>query len=110
MKPDSQQQGSPGVVMLNQCTACIKVGMMMVKEVKFHNMVKMRVQAQIFNGRTLLSGCVAGPGETVNLSVNSERFDIFVKNSSTGWEIVRKLDTVADSLTLIVHNGQYQIK
>jgi len=83
---------------------------MTVTEVKFYNMVKFRVQAQIFNGRTLVSGCVTGPDEIGVLQAESERFDIFFKNGSTGWEIARKLNSDADSFTLVAHNGQYILK
>ncbi|KAA3661598.1 MAG: hypothetical protein DWQ04_15920 [Chloroflexi bacterium] len=75
--------------------------------VTFHNKVKIRVQAQIFMGYTLVSTCVAGPGEIHNLLAKSERYDIFFKNGATGWEIARKLNCKAEAFTLSQHNGQF---
>jgi hypothetical protein len=73
----------------------------------FHNKVKISVQAQIFLGRTLVSTCVARPGEVCVLQAESQRYDIFFKNSATGWEIARKLNTEAKSLTLSQDEGRY---
>lgn len=78
-------------------------------EILFINKAEIRVQAQIFNGRTLVSTCVAGPGEIQTLPAESLRFDIFLKNSITGWEIARKLDSEAKTFTLSRQKGRYII-
>ena len=69
-------------------------------EIAFHNKAEIRVQAQIFIGRTLVSTYVANPGEVCNLSATSERYDIYLKNGATGWGIAHKLDSEAKTLTL----------
>ena len=78
-------------------------------EVTIHNEIKIRVQAQIFIGLTLVSTCMAGPGEVCVLPSESTPFDIFFKNGVTGWEIARKLDSEAKTLTLSQHKGRYII-
>ncbi|MBP6470732.1 MAG: hypothetical protein KBE23_18510 [Chloroflexi bacterium] len=78
-------------------------------DLAFHNNVKIRVQAQLFTGFTLISTCVANPGEVCILPSVATRYDIYLKNSSTGWEIARKLDNEAKSLTLSQLNGRYVI-
>ncbi len=78
-------------------------------EILFINKADLRVQAQIFNGRTLVSTCVVGPGEIRTLPAESLRFDIFLKNSITGWEIARKLDSEAKTFTLSRQKGRYII-
>lgn len=80
---------------------------MAVTKLTFHNKISISVQAQIFLGRTLISTCVATPGEVCVLPAESARFDIFFKNSATGWEIARKLNNEARSLTLSQHKGRY---
>ena len=76
-------------------------------EVTFHNNVEIKVQAQIFVGRTFVSTCVADPGEVCVLPAHSDRYDIFLKNGVTGWEIARKLDIEAKTLTLTQSSGRY---
>lgn len=76
-------------------------------EITFHNQVQIRVQAQIFIGRTYVSTCVADPGEVCVLPAQSVRYDIFFKHGVTGWEIARKLDSEATTLTLSQHKGRY---
>lgn len=76
-------------------------------EVTFCNRAEIRVQAQIFTGRVLVSTCVASPGEICTLPIHSTRYDIYLKNGATGREIAHKLDSEAKSLTLIRHNGRY---
>lgn len=76
-------------------------------ELTFHNKIKMRVQAQIFLGRTLISTCLANPDEVCVLLAESSRYDIFFKNGATGRELARKLNNEADSLTLSQLNGRY---
>jgi hypothetical protein len=76
-------------------------------ELTFHNKIKMRVQAQIFIGRTLISTCLANPGEVCVLLTEFSRHDIFFKNGATGRELARKLNNEADSLTLSQLNGRY---
>lgn len=80
---------------------------MTVTEVTFCNKSEIKVQAQIFTGRALVSTCVANPGEICTLPIHSARYDIYLKNGATGWEIAHKLDSEAKSLTLIRHNGRY---
>lgn len=78
-------------------------------EITFHNKAKIKVQAQIFAGCTLISNCVAEPGEICVLPADSGRYDIYLKNGSTGWEIARKLDSEAKTLTLSQHEGWYTL-
>jgi len=78
-------------------------------EVTFHNKIKIRVQAQIFSDRTLISTCVAEPGEVCVLTAGSARFDIYCKNGATGWELAHKLDSAANIFTLSQRNGRYVI-
>jgi hypothetical protein len=78
-------------------------------EITIQNTTESKVHAQIFAGRTLVSTCVAGPGETCILLVTSLRYDVFFKDGATGWEIARKLDSVAKSFVLSQHNGRYTI-
>jgi 3'-phosphoadenosine 5'-phosphosulfate sulfotransferase len=80
---------------------------MAATELTFHNQIKLRVQAQIFLGRTLISTCLANPGEVCVLLTESTQYDIFFKNGATGREIARRLNNEADSLTLILKNGRY---
>ncbi len=78
-------------------------------EITFHNKSEIKVQAQIFAGRTLVGTCVAGPGETRSLPAESARYDIYLKNGVTGWEIAHKLDSEAKTLTLSQQKGRYVI-
>jgi hypothetical protein len=78
-------------------------------DITFHNKLEIRVQAQIFTGRTLISTCVAGPGETQTLPAESMRYDIFLRNGVTGWEIARQLDSEAKTFTLSQQKGRYVI-
>ena len=80
---------------------------MAATELTFHNNIKLRVQAQIYLGRTLISTCLANPGEVCVLRAESSQYDIFFKNGATGWEIARKLNNEANSLTLSQQNGRY---
>jgi len=82
---------------------------MIETEIAFHNKTETRVQAQIYAGRTLVSTSVADPGEIRTLPAKSLRFDIFFKNSATGWEIARKLDSDANNFTLSQHKNRYSI-
>jgi hypothetical protein len=74
---------------------------MLKSEITFHNKSEIKALAQIFTGRTLVSTCLAGPGETCILPTESARYDIFLRNGATGWEIARKLDSEAKTLTLM---------
>ncbi len=74
---------------------------MTTTDITFHNKTEITAQAQIFAGRTLVSTCVAGPGETCILPAEAVRYDIFLRNGATGWEIARKLDSEAKNLTLM---------
>lgn len=80
---------------------------MAATELTFHNKIKLKVQAQIFLGRTLISTCLASPGEVCVLLAESSRYDIFFKNGATGLEIARRLNNEANSLTLSQQNGRY---
>lgn len=82
---------------------------MVETEITFHNKAQLRVQAQIFMGRTLVSTCVAGPDEVGVLMATSTRYDIFFKSGVTGWEIARKLNSEAKTLTLSQQKGRYTI-
>ncbi len=78
-------------------------------EVTFHNESELRVQAQIFAERTLVDTCVLNPGEIHVLSAEPQRYDIFLKNGATGWEIARKLDCEFTTVTLRREKGRYVI-
>ena len=78
-------------------------------EITFHNKAEIRIQAQIFKWRALVSTCVAEPGETQTLPTQSARYDIYLKNSVTGWEVGHKLNSEAKTLTLSQLNGRYII-
>lgn len=77
--------------------------------ITFRNEAAIRVQAQIFEGRTLVSTCVADPGEVHVLAAGSAQYDIFLKNGATGWEIARKLAAEDETVTLRHQNGRYVI-
>lgn len=81
----------------------------METEITFHNKAEIKVQAQIFMGRTLVSTCVASPGEVCTLPAESAPYDIYFKNGVTGWKIAHKLDSEAKTLTLSQHKGRYVI-
>lgn len=78
-------------------------------EITFHNKAEIKVQAQIFTGRTLVGTCVAGPGETRSLPAESVHYDIYLKNGATGWEIAHKLNSAAKTFTLSQQKGRYVI-
>lgn len=78
-------------------------------KVAFHNESGIRVQAQIFAGRTLVDTCVLNPGEIHVLSAEPQRYDIFLKNGATGWEIARKLDCDFTTVTVRHEMGRYVI-
>lgn len=83
--------------------------MAMIK-VKFHNNINLRTQAQIFKEYTLISTGIAGPGETCILLAESGKYDIYFRNGATGWELARKLDSEAKTVTLSQRKGQYIIR
>jgi hypothetical protein len=85
------------------------VGKMKEIEVTFRNEATIGVQAQIYAGRTLISTCVARPGETGRLRAESAPYDIFFKNSTTGWEVARQLDSRAKTVTLRQQAGRFQM-
>jgi hypothetical protein len=78
-------------------------------KVTFHNESELRVQAQIFAGRTLIDSCVVNPGEIHVLSAEPLGYDIFLKNGISGWEIARKLNTEFTTVTLRHEKGRYVI-
>ena len=82
---------------------------MVEPQITFQNKTEIRVQAQIFAGRTLISTCVVGPGEIRSLPAKSLGFDIFFKDSSSGWEIARKLGSDANSFTLSQNKRRYTL-
>jgi len=83
--------------------------MLVEAEITFHNKTEIKVMAQIFVGRALISTCVVGPGEIQSLLSKSLRNDIFCKNGATGWELARRLDSDARSFTLSEHQRRYSI-
>lgn len=80
---------------------------MIEREITFHNKASLRVQAQIYTDRTLISTCVVNPDEVGTLRVTTTRYDIYCKNGATGWELARKLDSEAKILTLSQQQGRY---
>jgi len=78
-------------------------------EITVDNQTELKVMAQIFEGRTLISTCMVVPGQSRRLLSGSVRFDIFFKNGATGWEVARKLDTDAKSFTLSKHQTRYTV-
>jgi hypothetical protein len=75
----------------------------------FHNKATIKVQAQIYMGRTLVGACQAGPGETHTLALEAIPYDIFFRDGATGWEIARELNSEATILTLNQHQGHYTV-
>ena len=78
-------------------------------KITFHNKIDIRAQAQIFMDSALVSTGVVDPGETCVLSAESGRYDIYCKNSVTGWELAHKLDGEASVVTLSRRKGRYVI-
>jgi len=52
-------------------------GKMLETEITFHNKTEIRVQAQIYVGRTMVSTCVVDPGQIRSVPANSLRYDVF---------------------------------
>jgi hypothetical protein len=77
--------------------------------VTFHNKAKIKVQAQIYTGRTLVGTCLAGPGETGTLLAESTPYDIFFRNGASGWEVARELNSEAKSFTLNQRQGPHAV-
>ncbi len=77
--------------------------------ITFNNKTEIRVQAQIYAGRTLISSCVVAPGEIRVLGAEALGYDIFFKNSATGWEIARKLGSDANTFTLSQNKKRYTL-
>lgn len=77
------------------------------KGIAFYNETEIRVQAQIFAGRALEGTCVLDPGERHVLPVAPRRYDIFLKNGTTGWELARQLDCDYTMVTLRREKGRY---
>jgi hypothetical protein len=78
-------------------------------KITFHNKIDVKTQAQVFIDGTLISTDVTNPGETSILLAESGPYDIYLKNSATGWEIARKLGSEAQILTLSQHRGRYVV-
>lgn len=79
-------------------------------EITFHNKISIRTQAQIFKEYTLISTGVADPGESCILLAESGQYDIYCKNGVTGWELARKLNSEAKTVTLSQRKGRYIIR
>ena len=77
------------------------------EEVTFCNKADIRIQAQIFTGRTLVSTCLAEPGEIHILKSGSVRYDIYLKNAATGWEVASIRDNEAKTVTLRRLKGHF---
>lgn len=80
-----------------------------MRQVTFHNEATIKIQAQIFTGSTLISTGTAGPGESCTLPAEPVRYDIFLKNGATGWEVARRLNSEAKTVTLQHNNGRYVV-
>ena len=78
---------------------------MIETKITFHNQATIKVLAQIFTGHTLISTCLAGPGESCTLPAEPARYDIFLRNGATGWEIARKMDSEDKIITLRQQKG-----
>lgn len=78
-------------------------------KVIFHNKSEIKVQAQIFVGRMLISTCVAEPSETKSLVTTSAWYDIYFKNGSTGWALTHRLNSQEKEFTLSRKQGRYII-
>jgi hypothetical protein len=76
-------------------------------QVTFRNETDIRVQAQVFTGRSLISTCLANPGETHILQTSSTRHDIYLRDATTGLEIARKRDNEAASVVLSQQERHY---
>ena len=77
------------------------------EQVTFHNEALIRVQAQVFTGRSLISTCLANPGETHILQTGSARHDIYLRDAATGLELARKRDSEAATVILSRYQGHY---
>lgn len=77
------------------------------EQVTFHNKANIRVQAQVFTGRTLVSTCLADPGEIRTLRSGSVRHDIYLRDAATGWEVARKRDNESATVVLSLQKGHY---
>ncbi|UCC52777.1 MAG: hypothetical protein JSV68_02195 [Anaerolineaceae bacterium] len=78
-------------------------------KITFHNKIDIRAQAQIFVERTLVSTGVADPGKSCILLADAGPYDIYFKHGVTGWELARKLDGAAKTVTLSQRKGRYTI-
>lgn len=82
---------------------------MLKAKITFNNHSTIKVQAQIFVGRALISTCLAAPGESGKLTAASARYDVYFKNGATGREVARKLDSEADTFTLNQNKQKYTV-
>ena len=78
-------------------------------EITFHNKIDIRAQAQIFIESMLVSTGVVDPGQSCILLADAGPYDIYFKHGVTGWELARKLDSDAITVTLSQHKGRYTI-
>ncbi|HSH02925.1 MAG TPA: hypothetical protein VLL52_10435 [Anaerolineae bacterium] len=79
-------------------------------KITFNNNINIRTQVQIFIEQELVITDVVDPGESSVLLIPSSRYDVYLKNGLTGWELARKLNSEAQTITLIQHKGRYVIK
>jgi len=77
------------------------------EQLTFHNEALIRVQAQVFTGRSLISTCLANPGETHILQTGPTGHDIYLRDASTGMVIARKCGNEAAVVVLSLHQGHY---
>lgn len=79
-------------------------------DITFHNEIKIKVQTQIFVENELVSTSLVEPGQSCTMISRASRFDIYCKNSITGWRLAYKLNSEANILTLSGYHGGYIIK
>ena len=77
------------------------------EQVTFHNEAHIRVQAQVFLGRSLISTCLASPGEIHTLQTGSAQHDIYLRDAATGLVIAHRRDNEATDVVLSRQHGRY---
>lgn len=77
------------------------------EQVTFRNKADMRVQAQMSTGRTLVSTCLAEPGEIHILKSGSVRHDIYLKNAAIGWKVASRRDNESKTISLRLLKGHF---
>ena len=94
---------------LSQMIPLINIKKMSETDITFHNKINIKVQAQIFVGNELISTCMVDPGQSGKMQGESRRFDIYFKNSMTGWKLAYRLGCSSQTFTLYGHKGSYII-